>query len=1018
MQLFAKLAISNARVTWLLLFVIFLGGMFVYTTQPRQEDPEITIRTAQVVVEMPGLSPERVEQLITRPIEQAIKTMPEVDEIVSISMTGRSIVTPELKARYNDTDPIWADLRNKVEDVKSQLPDGASEPRVNDDYGRVSVVTIALSGEDYGMAELREVARDLQDELGTLPLVARVDLYGVQKERIWIEFDPAFMVQFGLNPASIVGAITGQNIVLPGGTVVAEDRRVVIEPSGDFSTLEQLRHIAIETQDGQVVYLDDLGDIRRGYVDPPESPVYHNGKPAIVLGVSMVTKSNVVELGNQVTAMLDRHRADLPLGMDLDVVIFQPELVQRSVTDATVNLLQTVGIVLLVVMVFLGLRMGLIVGALVPMVIMITLIGMLLWGIELHRISIAAIIVALGLLVDNGVVIAEDIQKRMSDGASRLEATFATPGSLAVPLLTSSLTTVAAFMPLILIEGGTGEFLRSLGQVLAIALLSSWLLAISVTPALCYWFMKTPAKAQGQAAPPEREGTASRGYRSVLGLVIRWRLAFVILMVVLLAASMYGFGHVKRRTLGPSERNQFVVYVDLASEASVFSTVEATDRLTRFLLDEQQNPEVADVLAYIGSGGPRFFLSLAPNDPQPNKAFMVINTQTPEQIFAVMQRVDRYFIENMPEAAGRSEVLNLGSAAQGTVEMRVVGDEILDIRRVARQVEDAFLSVPGVQGLRNDWENTVFKMQVNIDQDRARRAGVTSEDVARTLSSYFDGVSITSYREGDTSIPILMRASSANRGDLDRVRTIEVLSKTQGVPVPLIQIADFVGVPETSKIKRIDQERALSVAGVHPDLNAIELYTQMKPKLNAIELPDGCTIEVRGEIYEQVEANSKLFAFAPHAGFVILLLLVMQFNSFRRTAIILLTIPLVLIGAVAGMLVFNAYFDFTAMLGLFSLAGIIINNGIVLIDRVDIARGEGMGVNEAVIDAGIDRARPIIMTTTTTVLGLIPLALLGGEFWYGMSIVIMSGLAVGTVLTLGFVPVMYVLMFRDKPSRG
>jgi len=1015
MDAFARFAISRARLTWLLLVAVLLGGFWVYLTQPRQEDPTITIRTAQVVTRMPGLSPERVEQLITRPIEQAIKAMPEVEEIVSISMSGVSIVTPEIESRYNDTDPIWADLRNKMDDVASQLPDGAAEPQVNDDYGRVSAVTIALSGDDFGMAELREVARDLQDELGTLPLVARVDLFGIQPERIWIEFDPTFLVQFGLSPTNIVGAITGQNIVLPGGTVEVEGRRIVIEPSGDFSSLEELRNIAIETQDGQVVYLDDLGDIRRGYVDPPESPVYYNGKPAIVLGVSMISKSNVVALGKQVTEMLTIERPKLPLGMDLDVVIFQPELVQRSVNDATVNLLQTIAVVLVVVMLFLGLRMGIVVGALVPIVIMVTLIGMLIWGIELHRISIAAIIVALGLLVDNGVVIAEDIQRRVSEGTDRLEAALATPKSLAIPLLTSSLTTVAAFMPLILIEGGTGEFLKSLGQVLAMALLSSWFLAISVTPALCYWFVK--AKPKGEKTAEPYQGWFYGGYRRLLGLLLRQRIAFVALMVVLLLASMYAFGFVKQRALGPSERNQFVVYVDLPSEASVGATSEVTDRLTGYLLDPEHNPEVTQAIAYIGSGGPRFFLSLSPNDPQPNKAFLVVSTQEPEQIFAVMERVDRFNIENLPEASGRTEVLALSSSAQGTVELRVIGEDIWEMRRIGRQIEDAFHSVPGVQGLRNDWENTVVKLQVNVDQDRARRAGVTSEDVARTLSSYFDGVSITSYREGDTSIPILMRAQMADRTQLDRVRTIEVLSRSRGVPVPLMQIADFRGVPETSKIKRIDQHRTLTIAGVHPDLTAIELYARMSSLLDSIELPSGYAIGIEGEIKEQAESNSKLFAYAPHALFVIVVLLVLQFNSIRRAMIILLTIPLVLIGAISGLLLFNAYFDFTAMLGLFSLAGIIINNGIVLIDRVDSARDDGMSVHDAIIDSGLARARPIIMTTATTILGLVPLALFGGEFWYGMAIVIMSGLGVGTVLTLGFVPVLYSLLFPKARAK-
>jgi multidrug efflux pump subunit AcrB len=1012
MDRFARFAISHARFTWLILAAVLFGGFSVYLTQPRQEDPTVVVRTAQVTTRMPGLSPERVEQLITRPIEQAVKTIPEVKEITSISMTGVSIVTPEVESRYTDMDPIWSDLRNKMDDMASELPSGSSDPVVNDDYGRVSVVTIAISGDDFGMAELREVARDLQDELGTLPLVARVDLFGVQPERIWIEFDPAFIVQFGLNPANIVGAITGQNIVLPGGTVEVEGRRIVIEPSGDFNSLQELRNISIETNSGEVVYLEDLGTITRGYVDPPQSPVYHNGKPAVVLGISMIEQSNVVELGKQVAQMLEVEKPKLPLGMDLEVVIFQPDLVQRSVNDATVNLLQTIAVVLFVVMVFLGLRMGFVVGALVPIVIMVTLIGMHLWGIELHRISIAAIIVALGLLVDNGVVIAEDIQKRVFDGADRHEAALATPKTLALPLLTSSLTTVAAFMPLILIEGGAGEFLKSLGQVLAMALLSSWFLAISVTPALCYWFGKPPRKNSKKREP--YQGAAYSLYGTLLKLALRHRLVFVGIMVMLLVASLFAFQTVKRRALGPSERNQFVVYVDLTSESSATKTTEVTDRLTSYLLDEAHNPEVTQALAYIGSGGPRFFLSLSPNDPQPNKSFLVVNTEKPEQIFDVMARVDRFIIEGMPEANGRTEVLALSSSPQGTVELRVTGDKIGEMRRIGKEIESAFYSVPGVLGIRNDWENTVVKLRVDIDQDRARRAGVTSEDVATTLSSYFDGNSITSYREGDSSIPITMRAQGEDRAVLGQIRTIEVLSRTSGVPVPLMQIADFRGVPETSKINRIDQLRTLSVSGVHPNLTAQELYAKMKESLDEIDLADGNVLTIEGEIAEQSEANTKLFEYAPHAFFLIVMLLVLQFNSIRRATIILLTIPLVLIGTIAGLIVFRAYFDFTAMLGIFSLAGIIINNGIVLIDRIDISRSDGMNVHDAIVDAGMARARPIIMTTATTILGLVPLALFGGEFWYGMAIVIMAGLGVGTVLTLAFVPVMYSLLFRDR----
>ena len=696
------------------------------------------------------------------------------------------------------------------------------------------------------------------------------------------------------------------------------------------------------------------------------------------------------------------------------MVIVQPELVQASVASATTNLMQTVAVVLIVVMLALGWRSGLIVGAMVPLTMMATLIGMSLWGIELHRISIAAIIVALGLLVDNGVVVAEDIVKRMAEGADRLEAALATPRTLAIPLLTSSLTTVAAFMPLVLIEGGTGEFLRSLGQVLTLALMASWLIAITAIPAFCYWFL--PA-AKGTASSPETEAYDSLPYRLYSGFVralLRRRLVFVAVMLGLLFSSTVIFGSVKRRSLGPSERNQFTVYVDLPAGVTIDETVAATEQLTEYLLDDGSNPEVTDVLAYVGAGGPRFFLALAPNDPQPNKAFLVVNTEQADQIGVVMARVEAFLQTDLPQATGRTDILFLGGAPLGTVDIELEGPEIEVLRRLTVQVTEAFHSVEGTGGIRNDWENAVLKMRVEVDQERARRVGVTSQEVARTLSTVFDGADITAYRERELTIPVTLRAREEDRNSLDRLRTVEVLSSKTNRPVPLIQIADFAGEVEPSRIRRSNQQRRVIVSGRHPDMTAVELYAAMGASLAEIDVPSDYSLEVGGEIKDAAESNQKLFKYAPHALFAILMLLVLQFNSFRRPAIILGTIPLVLIGANYGLYAFNAYFDFTAMLGLFSLAGIIINNGIVLIDRIDEARGEGLSVADAILDAALARARPIVMTTITTIVGLIPLALFGGEFWYGMSIVIMSGLGVGSVLTLAFVPVLYSLLFDPR----
>ena len=1011
MDKLAHFTITHARFTWLLILAVLIGGLATYSTQPRQEDPEVVVRSAQITTRFPGLSPERIEQLITRPIEDQVKQISEIDEINSISMTGLSIVTPNAHDRYTDMAPIWTKLRNEMTDLEPSLPEGHQGIIVNDDYGRVAVVTLALTGNDYSMEEMREVARDLKDSISALPLVARVDLFGVQKERIWLEFDPNFMAQFNLTYSSIVSALQGQNIVLPGGTVNAAGQNIVIEPSGDFQSVEEIRNLAIETENGQLVYLQDLATIRRAYVEPPQSPAFFNGEPAIVLGISIVTSSNVVELGRQINDHLMIVRPKLPVGMQLDVAIFQPDLVKASVSNATNNLLQTMAAVLIIVMIFLGLRTGMIVGAMVPLTMMITLIGMSIWGIELHRISIAAIIVALGLLVDNGIVIAEDIRSRMDSGVKRLEAALSTTRTLALPLLVSSLTTIIAFLPLVLIEDSTGEFLRSLGQVLALALLSSWVLAISVTPALCYWFL-SPASENGSKTKNSNDSRAYQFYKTLLSVLLSNRIIFVLLMVGLLFSAGQVFQFVKQRSLGPSERNQFTVYLDLPAEAHISETISATKTLSAYLHDDEKNPEVTEILSYVGSGGPRFFLVLSPNDPQANKAFIVVNTQTSDQINIVMQRVERFIKRDLPQATGRTQILFLGKSPMGTVELRVLGPNVDILRNLGDQIKQAFYSIPGTKAVRSDWENPVLKFFVDVDQERARRAGVTSQDIARTLSTHFDGQNITSYREGDKVIPVVLRANADERDSLDRLRTIEVFSQSRGVPVPLLQIADFRGAAEPSKIRRFNQQRALTVAGVHPELTAFELVEAMQETLDQIVIPNGYKLELEGEVKDAQESNSKLLAYAPHALFLIVLLLVLQFNSFRRPAIILLTIPLIIIGANFGLVVFRAFFDFTAMLGLFSLAGIIINNGIVMIDRIDQARDEGMDVDDAVTEAALARARPIIMTTITTIVGLLPLALFGGEFWYGMAIVIMCGLGMGTVLTLGFVPVLYSLMFR------
>jgi multidrug efflux pump subunit AcrB len=709
--------------------------------------------------------------------------------------------------------------------------------------------------------------------------------------------------------------------------------------------------------------------------------------------------------------------------MALDVVTWQPELVETAVWEATENLGQTLAIVLVVVMLFLGLRTGLIVGAMVPLTVLAALVGMRLIGVELHRVSIAAVIVALGLLVDNGIVVVEDIKTRMTGGADRRAAALASARTLGVPLLTSSLTTILAFMPLMLAENASGEYLRALSLVIMLTLLASWLIALTVTPAMCVWFLPDPPAAA--AAQPSRRATAGAAegayalYRRLLAGLLRIRIVFLLGMVGLLVGSLWLFGLVQQRHMAPSERNQFTVYLNLPAGSDPQETLRVAERLSGFLSDQQANPEIASNVVYVASGGPRFFLALQPPDAQPHIGFGIVTTRTAEQVAAMMQRVRAFAADRLPEATVRTEELFLGPAPLGTVELRVFGPDIPVLQDLADRVTAAFRAVPGTLDIRSDWENPVLKVRAVVDQERARRAGVTSQEIARALSAQIDGMPVTDYREGDKVIPVVLRAAAPLRDDLDRMRTMEVFSGSRGVGVPLLQVADFEGVAEPSQIRRVDQERAITIAAKHPTMSARELYARLLPAIEAIDLPFGYRIVTEGEVKASTEANGALFAYAPHCLFGIVALLVLQFGSFRRPAIVGLTIPLILIGAALGLLLFDAWFDFVAMLGLFSLAGIIINNGIVLIDRIDQGRAAGQEVDEAIVEASVARARPIVMTTLTTILGLVPLAVLGGEFWFGMAIVIMSGLAVGTLLTLGVVPVLYSLLFQfRRPARA
>jgi len=1010
------IALNNRMLVLLLVIVVTLAGPYSFLSHPSREDPEITIRTAVVEASFPGMAPGRVEDLITRKLEEKIREMPEVEDIISTTRAGKSTIKVELYDRYFDLEPIWQDLRNKMEDVKSDLPKGTTGPTVDDDYGAVAMATIAMTAEGFSLAEMRESARAVRNRLYAVPGISKIDLFGVEPERIFVEFNNARLAQLGLSPQSLIDALQRQNIVSSGGRIEAGSSSFTVEPSGNFEAVEDIRQVPIALPEGrgQVAYLRDLATITRAYVDPPKSPAFFNGRPAIVLSVQMVDQYDSFRFAKDLTAKVAVLEQTLPIGYKLEYVTFQPHDIEVAVSGVMNNLYQTIAIVLVVVMVFLGWRTGLIVGLMVPLTMLATILIMRRIGIELERMSLATMIIALGLLVDNGIVLAEEIGRRLAAGEERRHAALEAGRTLALPLLSSSLTTIIAFMPLMLAENEAGEYTRSLSLVIAIALLSSWAIAMTVTPLLCFWFLKAP-----EPVDEERVYTSGfyRRYRGVLGTVLKVRLPFLATIIAALLVALWALQFVPKIFFPASDRTQLQVYVDLPVGSNTYGTIKATKTLISWLDDAKANPEITSSMTYVGNGGPRFYLGLNPIDPDPHRAFVIVNTRTNDEIGPVMQRIRAYARANIPEARVQTKPMSMGASEAGLVEYRIYGDDADVLSAKAEQLKIALREIPGAIDIKDNWENRLIKIIVDIDQSRARRSGITSQAVADALNAMLSGYAVTDYREGDTIIPVYIRAEGAARTNIDRLRTLNIAAN-DGTPVPLMQVADFDGSAEFSMVQRRNLERVITVSAKHQTRSAADFDAQITDLLGNLNLPAGYRIEKGGELEASGEAQGALFANMPLAFALIVLILVGQFNSFRKPLIILAVIPLTLTGVTMGLLAMpGATFSFMAILGLLSLAGIIINNAIVLIDRMDTELASGKGLDEAVLSASAKRLRPILITTVTTVFGLMPIIVARDILFYDLAVVVAGGLAAGTILTLGVVPVLYSLLMKPQSAR-
>ncbi|WP_148252047.1 efflux RND transporter permease subunit [Aidingimonas lacisalsi] len=1027
----SQLAHQRRSVLYLATIVAMLYGIFSYVTMPAREDPKITIREALVTTAFPGLPAEQVEENITKPLEESIRSIGEVERIESTSMRGRSILHVEIQDRYFNLDQIWDELREKVEAAKPELPDGTQDPIVNDDFGDVAVVTAALTADDFPQAQQQEIAEHIRTSLYGVEGTRKVELLGIQEQRVFIDIAEARLAEVGLSPAELSSQIQSRNIYPPGGVLDAGEQRLALEVSGEFASLEALGDTEIRLPEGSTLRLRDLGEIHRGYQDPVDRPAYFNGKPAIVFAISMLEGESVLDYGHAVEARLDELRDTLPAGYRLDIMTFQPDQVANAVYGVTSSVMQTLVIVLAVVVLFLGLRTGLIVGSIIPAVMLVTLAIMGLTEMTLQRASLATLVIALGLLVDNAIVIAEDFKTRLEAGHHRDQALKETGSELALPLFSSTLTTILVFLPLMLAEHVAGEYTRSISIVIAITLLSSWFLSLTVTPVLCHRFLKAPSTPRTDSAPSLSDRLfrwMSERYARLLARVLHHRVPFLVAMGLALVAGVAMMQFVPQKFFPDSDRSQVLVTLDFPSDIAE----NATDRRMQELSDSlQQAPalhdDVTSIAAYSGFGGPRFVLSLTPIDPAPNKGFMVLNVADRERVDAVIHATREYLATHQPDISPQVTRMFLGPSDSTLLQVQVKGPDREVLFTAAKDVETILGGLDGAQGIRQSWEARIPALTIAVDQARARNAGITSEDIARSLQGAIDGYHLSHYREGDDIIPIMMRYAEEQRASVERLKSLTVYPlDSPGDGVPLSQVAD---VRLDNGYYRIDREnlvRTITIEGRNRHLTAEDMVPRVEPALRELEanLPPGHWIEFDGVVKESAEGQAALQANLPLCIGLIFILLVAQFNSFKRPLLIVATIPLVIVGVALGLLASRADFGFMVMLGLYSLAGIIINNAIVLIDRIDIERraaGADTAGRDAVIKASARRLRPILMSTITTVLGFLPLIIGHDPLFYGMAAAMAFGLGVGTVMSLGMVPVLYTMFFAidtQAPERG
>jgi multidrug efflux pump subunit AcrB len=1011
-------AITHQSLVLFMILLLGAAGAYAYFNLGRAEDPSFTIKTMIVNVAWPGATAGEIQLQVADKIEKKLQELPYLDRVQSYSQPGVSFIQIFLSDRTppGKVADLWYQVRKKLADVRRELPAGIIGPNFNDEYGDVYSVIYMLTADGMSLAELKNRAEDIRQRLLRVPDVNKVDIIGERPQKIFIEFSHAKLATLGLSPQQIVDSVAKQNAITSGGSVDTSADRIHVRVTGAFTGAEAVAAVPVEA-DGRVFRLGDIATVKRGYEDPPTFIVREEGKPALGLGVSMADGANILTLGKNLDRAMDEIVAGLPVGIDVTRIADQPHIVHESVSEFTESFGEALVIVLVVCFISLGLRTGIIVALSVPLVLAIVFLVMYLAGVDLHRITLGALIIALGLLVDDAIIAIEMMVVKMEQGWDRLRAATFAWSSTAFPMLTGTLITAAGFLPVGFAKSTAGEYAGGILWVVGLALIASWVVAVLFTPYLGVKLLPDFAKHGAGGDPEAIYGTRSyRALRRLIEATLRRRKTVVAVTVLLFLAAVASFGLVQQQFFPTSTRSELFFELRLPEGTSIGVTDAAAAEAEKLLAGD---PDIVTYTTYVGQGSPRFWLGLNPVLPNQNFAQIVIVTKDLAARERVKARLEKALANGaLPEARARIDRFVFGPPVGFPVQFRVVGPDPIGARAIAEKIRQVMAANPKIVDPHLDWSEQVKSIRLEVNQDRARALGLTPQEVAQMLQVLLSGFTITQFREGIEHIDVVARAVADERLDLDRLPGLTITTRN-GIPVPLSQIARINYEFEEPILWRRNRDLVLTARGdivdgfQAPDVSN-EVLAAIQPIKDA--LPPGYRIETGGSIEESVKANSALVAVLPAMLVVMLALLMIQLQSFSRLALVLVTAPLGVIGAAGALLLTNQPFGFVALLGLIALAGMIMRNTIILVDQIDRDIAEGHSQHRAIVDATVRRARPVLLTALAAILGMIPLA--GSIFWGPMAITIMGGLFVATLLTLLVVPALYALWFRvriDQP---